>query len=60
MLVVYFYASPFSNNQFSPHCVIISCLNIIISIKVGMIASLYPHVEASIVAPTSSHQIPCC
>jgi len=60
VFVVYFDASPFSNYQLSAHGIVVSCLHIIIGVKVRMIATFYPHVEASVIAPASSHQISGC
>jgi hypothetical protein len=43
--------------QLSPHGIIVTCLVLLIRVEVRMIASLYPHMESSVVPPASSHQI---
>ena len=53
-------APTFSDNQLSSHCVVISSLKLLIGVKVGMIASLDPHMETSVVTPASSHEVSCC
>lgn len=57
--MVNLYASALTNYQLGSHSVVVSCLNIIIRIEIWMIATLDPHMESSVVAPTSSHQVSC-
>ena len=59
VLVVDFYASPFSYDHFGAHRVVVTGLILLDRIEVGMIASLYPHVELCIVSPAATHQLSC-
>lgn len=60
MSVIDLDAPPFPHDQLSAHCVIVASLVVLVWIEVGVVASLDPHVEASIVSPAASHQIFCC
>ena len=55
MSMVYLDAPPLSDYQLRPHCVVVSCFKLLVRIKVRMVASLDPHVEAGVVSPASSH-----
>ena len=52
--------SSFPHDQLGPHRVVVSCLVVLVGVKVGVVASLDPHMEASVVSPATSHQVLGC
>ena len=55
MSVIDFDASSFPDDELCSHSVVIACFVLFIGIEVGVVASFDPHVESSVVSPTSSH-----
>lgn len=51
-------SSSLPDYKLSSHSIVVPCLVFLIRVKVRMIASLYPHMETSVVSPASSHKIP--
>ncbi len=52
-------SSPFSDYQFCSHSEVVSCLIFLRKVEVRMSASLNPHVESCVIAPSLSHNFAC-